>query len=90
MRAVVCSQLGPAQDLTVGEMPDPTHGAGQVRIEVRAAGVNYVIARFVEGRFQIKPPLPFVELTEYWLADVGAALADLQGRSLVGKAVLVP
>ena len=64
MRAAVCSQLGPAQDLTVGEIPDPTPGPGQVRLEVRSAGVNYVDALFVEGRYQIKPPLPFVPGSE--------------------------
>ncbi len=64
MRAAVCSQLGPAQNLTLGEMPDPTPGSGQVKVEVRAAGVNYVDALFVEGRYQIKPPLPFVPGSE--------------------------
>lgn len=64
MRAAVCSELGPAHNLTVTEVPDPTPGRGQVCIEVRAAGVNYVDALFVEGRYQIKPPLPFVPGSE--------------------------
>ena len=35
-------------------------GSGEVVVDVRAAGVNYVDALFVAGRYQIKPPLPFV------------------------------
>ncbi|MEZ5374440.1 MAG: NADPH:quinone oxidoreductase family protein [Microthrixaceae bacterium] len=60
----MCHELGPAGDLTIGEVPDPTPGPGQVLIEVRAAGVNYVDALFVEGAYQIKPPLPFVPGSE--------------------------
>lgn len=87
MRAAVCSKLGPAQNLTVGEMPDPTPGAGQVLIEVRAAGVNYVDALFVEGRYQIKPPLPFVPGSE--VAGVVAAVGpDTDGAPELGTRVL--
>ncbi|MEZ5383390.1 MAG: NADPH:quinone oxidoreductase family protein [Microthrixaceae bacterium] len=48
----------------MSEVPDPTLGSGQVRVEVRAAGVNFVDALFVEGSYQIKPPLPFVPGSE--------------------------
>ncbi len=32
---------------------------GSVRIEVTACGVNYVDTLIVQGRYQVKPPLPF-------------------------------
>ncbi len=87
MRAAVCSQLGPAQNLRVGEVPNPTPAAGQVRIEVRAAGVNYVDALFVEGRYQIKPPLPFVPGSEVAgvIVEVGA---NTEAAPEVGTRVL--
>lgn len=87
MRAVVCSELGPAQNLTVGEVPDPAPGPGQVLIEVRAAGVNYVDALFVEGKYQIKPPLPFVPGSEVAgvITEIGP---DTEGAPEVGTRVL--
>lgn len=60
MRVVSCSSFGPLSDLTVEERPSPPCGEHEVRIEVTAAGVNFVDALFVQGRYQIKPPLPFV------------------------------
>jgi NADPH2:quinone reductase len=39
-------------------------GDGQVVVDVRAAGVNYVDALFVAGDYQIKPSLPFVPGSE--------------------------
>lgn len=59
MRAVVCTELAPLDRLVIQERPDPEPRPGQVVIAVRAAGVNYVDALFVQGRYQIKPPLPF-------------------------------
>lgn len=58
--AVVCPQLGPLTNLRLEtrELHEP--GAGEVRVAVRAAGVNFVDALFVQGRYQIKPPVPFV------------------------------
>jgi NADPH:quinone reductase len=64
VRAVVCRELGPASQLVVSEIDDPEPGAGQVLVGMEAAGVNYVDALFVEGRYQIKPPLPFVPGSE--------------------------
>jgi NADPH:quinone reductase len=41
MRAAWHEKQGTARDvLVVGEMPDPTPGAGEVRIRVAASGIN--------------------------------------------------
>src|ERR1700740_2279679 len=41
MRAAWYEKQGPAREvLTVGEMPDPTPAAGEVRIRIAASGVN--------------------------------------------------
>jgi NADPH2:quinone reductase len=60
MRAVICSRLDGPSALTVGEMPPPALGRGQVRIAVKAAGVNFADTLIVQGRYQMKPELPFV------------------------------
>ena len=44
----------------IEERPSPELAAGQVRVRVTAAGVNFVDALLVQGLYQIKPPLPFV------------------------------
>ncbi len=57
MRAVVCKTLGGPLELM--EVAPPTLAAGQVRIRVRAAGVNFADTLIIAGRYQTKPPLPF-------------------------------
>lgn len=59
MRAVVCSEFAPIDQLRIEERPDPEAGPGKVVVAVRAAGVNFVDGLFVQGKYQIKPPLPF-------------------------------
>ncbi|MGH9273896.1 MAG: alcohol dehydrogenase catalytic domain-containing protein, partial [Acidimicrobiales bacterium] len=59
MRAVVCSEFAPIDQLRIEDRPNPEPGAGKVVVAVRAAGVNYVDGLFVQGKYQIKPPLPF-------------------------------
>lgn len=61
MRAAICEELG---SVVVTDTEAPAVGPGQVLIAVEAAGVNYVDALFVQGRYQIKPPLPFVPGSE--------------------------
>jgi NADPH:quinone reductase len=58
--AIECASFGPIEDLRVVERDAAALKPGQVRLAVSAAGVNFVDGLFVEGRYQIKPPLPFV------------------------------
>ena len=59
MKALVCTTLGPPENLRVEDLPSPRAGAGQVVIDVKAAGVNYPDALMVQGKYQVKPTLPF-------------------------------
>jgi NADPH2:quinone reductase len=70
VRRVVCSSFGPLDRLAVVEEPDPEPTDGSVVIEVGAAGANYVDALLVQGRYQIKPPLPFTPGMEVAGVDV--------------------
>ncbi len=87
VRAVVCHELGPPSLLRVEERPDPEAGADGVVVEVEAAGVNYVDALFVAGRYQIKPAVPFVPGTES-AGRVIATGSEVSGME-VGQRVLV-
>ena len=60
MRTVICNAFGPLDDLVIEEQESPELAAGQVRVRVTAAGVNFVDALLAQGLYQIKPPLPFV------------------------------
>ncbi len=59
MRRVVCKEFGPLEHLAIEDGPSPEPKDGQVLIDVKAAGVNFVDALFVQGKYQIKPPTPF-------------------------------
>lgn len=72
MKAVVCKEFGPIENLAVEDLPDPTPGAGEVVIDVRAAGVNFPDGLMVRGEYQMKPPRPFTPGNE--VAGVISAL----------------
>ncbi|MBO23396.1 MAG: zinc-binding dehydrogenase [Rhodospirillaceae bacterium] len=59
MRAIICRNWGDPADLELGELPEPELGPGQVRIRMRAAGVNFADSVLVRGNYQEKPDLPF-------------------------------
>ncbi|MBL4595365.1 MAG: NADPH:quinone oxidoreductase family protein [Robiginitomaculum sp.] len=64
MRAVICKKYEGWKSLELGELPDPIAGAGQVIIEVKAAGMNFPDLLLVAGKYQMKPELPFVPGSE--------------------------
>lgn len=76
MRAVLCTEFGPLEQLSVVDRPALPCGPDDVRIAVTAAGVNFVDALFVQGLYQIKPPLPFTPGNEVAgrVAEVGSAV----------------
>ena len=86
MRAVVCRSFAPLDQLTVEELPDLVPGAGQVLVEVEAAGANFVDALLVQGLYQLKPALPFTPGMEV-AGVVGAVGEGVEGVS-VGDRVL--
>ncbi|MGE0700379.1 MAG: NADPH:quinone oxidoreductase family protein, partial [Hyphomicrobiaceae bacterium] len=60
MRALRCHTLGDLGSLRVDDIERPAMGAGQVRIGVKAAGVNFPDILMCEGKYQVKPPMPFI------------------------------
>jgi len=59
MKAVLCHQFGTPEDLSLADVPSPPLGAGQVKIAVRACGVNFPDVLMIGGLYQLKPPFPF-------------------------------
>lgn len=60
MKAIVIREWTRPGQLVVGEAAEPSCGADEVRIRVRAAAVSYSLSLLVAGRYQRKPALPFV------------------------------
>lgn len=86
VRAVVCRELGPLDRLVIEERPTPVPGPGQVVVDVRAMGVNFVDGLICQGRYQMKPATPFVPGGE--IAGVVSAVADDVSRVAVGDRVM--
>ena len=59
MKAVLCKSFGAPDQLTVEDVESPPVKAGEVKIRVRACGVNFPDALMVQGLYQLKPPFPF-------------------------------
>ncbi len=77
MRVVNCVGFGPVRDLTVEDRPSPQVQPGTVKVAVRACGVNFVDGLLVEGKYQIRPPLPFrPEHVEVLVSVLDEALSE--------------
>jgi NADPH2:quinone reductase len=86
MRAVVCNQLGPLETLVLEDRAPPVPGEGQVVVDVKAAGVNFVDGLLCQGRYQIKPATPFVPGGE--VAGEVSAIGPGVGGVSVGDRVI--
>jgi NADPH2:quinone reductase len=79
MRALQCKEFGPAENLAVAEVPSLEPKPGQVIVNVKACGINFPDGLIVQGKYQVKPPLPFspgLELAGI-IKEVGDGVAGL-------------
>ncbi|MEQ8205820.1 MAG: NADPH:quinone oxidoreductase family protein [Woeseia sp.] len=86
MRAISCIEHGTPDTLQLTELPTPEPGPGEVRIAVRACGVNFPDILMIAGRYQIQPELPFTPGAE--LAGVVDAIGDGVSGVQIGQRVL--
>ena len=59
MRALLSHEPGGPETLQLIELPDPSPGAGELLVRVRASAVNYPDVLIIEDKYQFKPPRPF-------------------------------
>jgi len=85
MRAWLCENPIGVDALLWKELPTPEPQAGEVRVAIRAASLNFPDLLIVQNKYQMKPPLPFVPGSEYAgvIEAVGAGVTQLK----VGDAV---
>ncbi len=60
MKAVVCSEFGPPENLTIEERPDPVAGPGEVVVDIHAAAITWPDTLIIENRYQFRGEPPFV------------------------------
>jgi NADPH:quinone reductase-like Zn-dependent oxidoreductase len=60
MRSVVGTSFGPPESFVVVDRPVPEPGEGQVRIRIGATALGYVDGLLIQGRYQLRPSLPYV------------------------------
>src|ERR1043166_103107 len=80
MKAVLCRAWGTPDVLRFEAVEARAVRPNEVRIRVRAAGVNFADTLMVGGTYQVKPPFPFIPGLEAAgvIVEVGADVAGLQ------------
>lgn len=86
MKAILCKAWGLPDTLVVEDLPDVIPGAGQVAIDVQAAGVNFPDVLIIQNKYQFKPELPFSPGGE--LAGTVRALGEGVTQYKVGDKVI--
>ena len=78
MKAYVCKEFGPVESHKVEEIEDPRAEAGQVVVDVKAAGVSFPDVLIVQGKYQFQPPFPFSPGGEIAgvISEVGEGVVD--------------
>jgi NADPH2:quinone reductase len=81
MKAMLSTVPGDPESLKWTELPDPVPKQGEVRIAVKAAGVNFPDTLIIKDLYQIKPTRPFAPGGEV------AGVIDAVGESVEDWAV---
>ena len=85
MQAWLCENPTGVEALQWKDLPTPEPKAGEVRIAIRAASLNFPDLLIVQNKYQMKPPLPFVPGSEY--AGTVEAVGEGVKHLKVGDAV---
>lgn len=80
MKIVRADKIDSVSDYQLLEVERPSPGAAQALIEVHACGMGYVDALVALGRYQVKPPTPFIPGQEIagMVVDVGPGVTHLK------------
>ncbi len=78
MKAMMSHEPGGPETLKLTEVETPDPGPGQIRIAVKAAGVNFPDTLIIRDMYQFKPPRPFAPGGEV------AGIVDAIGANVAG------
>jgi NADPH2:quinone reductase len=86
-KAVVCRELGPPERLRLETFASAPLRAGEVRVAIHAAGINFPDILMAAGEYQLKPELPFTPGVE--AAGTVSEIADGVTAVAVGDRVII-
>jgi NADPH2:quinone reductase len=87
MRALLCKEYGLPDKLVLATDIEPLEaGAGQVVIDIKAAGLNFPDVLIIQGKYQFQPEMPFSPGGE--CAGVVSAVGEGVERYKVGDKVI--
>jgi NADPH:quinone reductase len=80
MKAVLCKEYGLPNSLVLAEVEPLRPGKGQVVISVKACGVNFPDTLIIQGKYQLKPDMPFTPGSEIAgiVKEVGEGVEHVQ------------
>lgn len=81
MKVVCCETFGPPDTLIERDVPLPVPGNGELRVRIHATGIGFVDGLLIQGRYQVKPTLPYCPGSEF------AGVVDAVGEQVDGFAV---
>ena len=101
MRAILCKEYGPADKLVIDDVESPEAKGRGVKVKVKAAGLNFPDTLIIEGKYQLKPSMPFspggemsgevIEVGEKVTRfKPGDRVAGLTGYGAFAEEVIVP
>ena len=93
MKAIVCNDFGPIQNIEYKDVDEPSIKDESVIINVKSVGVNFPDGLLVQGKYQLKPETPFIpgmevageivkigpNVSSFKIGDRVAALSQLSG-----------
>ena len=80
MKAIVCSDFGPIENIEYKEVDEPILNKDSILIKVKSVGVNFPDGLLVQGKYQLKPETPFIPGMEIAgeIIEVGSDVTDLK------------
>ena len=76
MRAVLVQKTGGPEVLVVQDLPTPEPGPGELRVDVAAAGVNYIDVYYRTGAYPLQTP--------FIVGSEGAGVVSAVGDGVTG------
>src|SRR5258708_37476203 len=86
-KAVVCRELGPPERLRLETFASAPLKPGEMRVAIRAAGINFPDILMAAGEYQLKPELPFTPGGEAAgdVIEVNGVASVAVGDKVIGK-----
>jgi NADPH2:quinone reductase len=91
MKAILCHQFAPIDQLSYAEVDEPSAQDHEVVIDVAACGVNYPDGLLVQGLYQMKPVHPFSPGSEVTgtISQLGRKVKHLKvGQRVIGLTMI--